>query len=221
MKILANWFFISLFAVCAVAAEDEDEVKKEGERALMEKHLFPLLMEADHVEILSVYPFPKTSMKDEPSSLELITAFQIRHEQADAKLNDTQKKVLALSREAPVVEGYPVLGKVTISKQEDVKSLLSIIRSNMMALDDEETGEDDCHEPRHALRIIKGEQVIHFSICFDCGNTYLRGTPKSAAAGAEGFRHFKDELKEILEKYFESEGVIYAPYTQKKDEGSK
>ena len=47
------------------------------------------------------------------------------------------------------------------------------------------------------------------------------GAPKSAATRTREFRHFKKELREILEKYFEAEGVIYAPYTQKKDESRK
>jgi hypothetical protein len=175
----------------------------------MEKHLFPLLMEADRIEILAVYPVPKEYMNEQPDKYELSVVFGLYGDDVQKKMTDADRIMAGLARKAPVVEGYPELGKVTLTEPDEIKALLGEMRSMAIASDDDEVEESDCHDPRHALRITKGDRTLHFSICFDCGNTYMRGLPEEAKPGANGFHHFKDELRDILEKRLAEKGVIF------------
>lgn len=178
-------------------------------RAEMEKHFLPLLMDADKIEILAVYPLAKEYLAAQPDRMELSMVFGLTGEDASKKMTDADKKMAALARNLPVVEGHPVLGTVTIREPEDIKALLGTLRKMAIASDDDEVEDEDCHDPRHALRITKGNRTLHFSICFDCGNTFLRGVPQEAEKGAQGFHHFKDEFREILEKRLTAQGVTF------------
>lgn len=175
----------------------------------MEKHLFPLLMEADRIEILAVYPLAKKYMEEQPDPYELNVVFGLRGDDALKKMTDADRKMAALARKAPVVEGYPVLGKVTVAEPDEINALLAEVRGMAIARDDDGVEEADCHDPRHAVRITKGDLTLHFSICFDCGNTYIRGLPEEAKPGAAGFQHFKDGLRDILEKRLAEKGVTF------------
>lgn len=178
-------------------------------RAEMEKHLFPLLMEADRIEILALYPVAKKYMEEPPDRYELIVVFGLQGDDAHKKMTEADKKMAALARKSPVVEGFPVLGKLIVTEPDEVKALLGEMRGAAIASDDDEAADEDCHDPRHALRVIKGDQTLHFSICFDCGNTYISGIPDDAKPGADGFFHFKDELRGVLEKRLTDKGVIF------------
>ncbi len=175
----------------------------------MEKYIFPLLMEADRIEILAVYPVAKEYLEEQPDDMELNIVFGLHDNDARKKMTDANRKTVALARTAPVVEGYPVLGKVSVTEPGEIKTLLSQMRDLAIAWDDDDAGDSDCHDPRHAVRVTKGDRTLHFSICFDCGNTYIRGLPAGAKLGEDGFSHFKDELRDALEEHLTKEGVTY------------
>ena len=201
-KIIRACPLVSCFAALSHAGEIAG-------RAEMEKHLFPLLMEADRIEILAVYPVPKELIKEQPNEYELSVVFGLYGDDAQKKMTDADRKMAALARKAPEVEGYPVLGKVAVTEPEEIKALLGEMRGMATAWDDGEPEESECHDPRHALRVTKGDRTLHFSICFDCGNTYISGLPEEAKPGASGFHHFKDELRAVLEKRLTEKGVIF------------
>lgn len=175
----------------------------------MEQHLFPFLMEADRIEILAIYPLPKKYLKEQPDQYELSVVFGLRGDNTLKKMTEADREMAALARKAPVLEGYPMLGKVTVIEPEAIKALLGEMRGLATAWNDGEVEESDCHDPRHAVRVTKGGRTLHFSICFECGNTYISGLPEEAKLGEAGFHHFKDELRVALEKRLTEERVTF------------
>lgn len=183
------------------------------QRKLLEQQIFPLLAEADRVVIYSLYPVKRERLKADPDRTELRVAFQAFDEKAAAQLTAADRQVIAFARKAPTFEGYPILGKAVITKPDEVHELLSGVRGSMLSSAENE-GEADCHDPRHAVLVVKGQQRLRFSICFACGNSYLRGAPEPATDGVKVFHHFKSSLREVLEAKFVERGVAHAPYAE-------
>jgi hypothetical protein len=131
-------------------------------------------------------------------------------EKAAAELTPADRQVMAFARKAPTFEGYPILGKAVVKKADEVRELLASVRGSMLAWAESE-GEADCHDPRHAILVVKGKQRLRFSVCFACGNSNLRGAPESAADGVKVFHHFKESFRDVLEEKFVEHGVSHAP----------
>lgn len=134
-------------------------------------------------------------------------------EKAAAELTPADRQVMAFARKAPTFEGYPILGKAVVKKADEVRELLASVRGSMLAWAESE-GEADCHDPRHAILVVKGKQRLRFSVCFACGNSNLRGAPESAADGVKVFHHFKESFRDVLEEKFVEHGVSHAPYAK-------
>lgn len=197
---------------CLLQASPLDLPVKE-QRKLLEQKLFPLLAEADRVVIYSLYPVKRERLKADPDRLELVVAFQVQDEKAAAALTDADRQVMAFARKAPTFEGFPILGKAVMKQPDEIRGFLTSVCGAMLASAENE-GEADCHDPRHAILVVKGEQRLRFSVCFACGNSYLRGAPESAADAVKVFHHFKSSLRDAFEAKFVEQGVPHAPYAK-------
>jgi hypothetical protein len=194
----------------AFAEESPLDLPREKQQALMETHLFPLLQEADQIVIYSLYPVPKKSLEKQIGSWELVTAFGVYDETQAAKLHPADKAVAAFARTAETFEGYPILGKVEIQKEEERRKFLGEVRAKMTPWEDSE----DCHDPRHGILIKKGATILRFTICFECGNSYLRGAPDSAEDAVMVFNHFGGDFDDYLEAWMDSAKLPRRPYSE-------
>lgn len=197
---------------CLVMANPR-ELPNAEQRKVLEQQIFPLLAEADRLVIYSLYPVKRDRLKVDADRTELRVAFQVIDEKAAAQLTAADREVMAFARTAPTIEGYPILGKAVLKKEDDIRELLASVRGAMLASAENE-GEADCHDPRHAILVVKGERRLRFSICFACGNSYLRGAPATAAEGVKVFHHFKSPLRDVLEARFIEQGVAHYPYAK-------
>jgi hypothetical protein len=194
----------------AFAQESPLDLPKEKQQALMETHLFPLLEEADQIVIYSLYPVRKKDLGKEIGVLELSTAFGFYEEAQVARLNAADKDVATFARIAETFEGYPVLGKMEIGKKEDRPKFLAEVRAKMTPWEDSE----DCHDPRHGILIRKGTTILRFTICFECGNSSLRGAPDSAKDAVMVFNHFGGDFHKYLEAWMDSARLPRRPYSE-------
>jgi hypothetical protein len=204
ISIILTAFFPCLSNACPLDLPENEQ------KALMEKHLFPLLQEADRVVIYSLYPVPKENLKKEIDGGELVIAFDIHDEKDEALLDPADRAVAKLARTAETFQGYPVLGKADIKEVEDRLKVLKEIRTSMTPWEDSL----DCHDPRHGILIVKGEQKLRFSICFACSNSSLRGPPESAADAVMVFNHFRAGFKDYLEAWLDAAGAPRVPYKE-------
>lgn len=187
------------------------ELPQVEQRKLLEQQIFPLLGEADRVVIYSLYPVKREELEVNPDRMELAVVFEVRDKKAELALTAADRQVITFARKAPTFEGYPILGKAVVEKPDEVRELLSDVRGSMLSSAENE-GESDCHDPRHAILVVKGEQRLRFSVCFACGNSYLRGAPESATDAVKVFHHFKESFREVLEEKFVEQRVAHAPY---------
>jgi len=208
---LSKWFAVFLLGISLVSAPAQAEAAGQ-ERVLVEKHLFPLLKDADRVVIYSLYPFSKEDLEKEPDAMELRTAFQLAPGEA-ATLSERQKAVAELARKADTVEGIPILGQVELKKAKEIEDLLSATRSAMRTWE-ELPEEGDCHYPRHGLLVEKGGVKFFFSICLECGNTLLKGAPAEASKAVEAFHHFDRKFQENLNARLDAKGIPRFPYAK-------
>lgn len=206
---LLKWFAVfSLLAFTVSAAAEAGAAGQE--RVLVEEHLFPLLKDADRVVIYSLYPISKENLEKEPDAMELQIAFQSADKEA-ATLSKRQKEVAALARKAETVEGIPILGLVELKEAKEIGELLAAARAAMRTWE-ELSEEEDCHYPRHGLLVEKGGMKLFFSICFECGNTFLKGAPAEASKAVEAFHHFDHKFQESLDARLDARGVPRFPY---------
>lgn len=63
--------------------------------------------------------------------------------------------------------GYPVLGKVEVSDPARRREVIAAIAG---AVRDKSVVQSKCFDPRHAVRVVKGDQTIELVICFSCHN---------------------------------------------------
>lgn len=211
--IRALLFIIALLAV-ARAEDGPLDLPEAGQRALVEKHLFPLLADADRVVIYSLYPIAKEYMEKDPDDYELVVALEMEDPGKVAKPDKTEMQVIRFARTAPLFEGYPVLGKVEIEKRQgagEMVALLGKVRGSMLTAEEEPT-EEDCFDPRHGMLIESGKTQLKFVICFSCGSTAFTGYPEQAKKGAVAFDNFSDDFEKYLNDRFKAAGVIHAPY---------
>jgi hypothetical protein len=66
-----------------------------------------------------------------------------------------------------VLYGYPVLGKVEVSDPARRREVIAAIKS---AVRDKSAVQAKCFDPRHAIRVVKGNETIELVICFSCHN---------------------------------------------------
>ncbi len=92
-----------LFGSLGLAEEDDEAAKKV--LALIEKHVSPLLREADQMVIYSLYPIPQEELAKEIDGGELATAFAIYDEKEAAKLDPADRAVAKFARTAETIEG--------------------------------------------------------------------------------------------------------------------
>lgn len=189
------------------------DLPEQEQRKLLEQQLFPLLAEADRVVVYSLYPVKREELEVNPDRMELAVVFEVRDKKAELALTAADRQVITFARKAPTFEGYPILGKAVVEKPDEVRELLSGVRGSMLSSAENE-GESDCHDPRHAILVVKGEQRLRFSVCFACGNSYLRGAPESATDAMMVFHHFKESFREVLEEKFVEQRVAHVPYAK-------
>lgn len=74
--------------------------------------------------------------------------------------------------------GWRELGRAPITDQQARNRLIAAFRGGVNA----EREDDDCFEPRHAIRVKHKNETIEFIICFDCGGVivYVDAKRKSA-----------------------------------------
>jgi hypothetical protein len=103
-----------------------------------------------------------------------------------------------------LLDGYPVLGKVPITDLAQRRQVLSAIRR---AVRKPPPGKA-CFVPRHALRAVKGNEIVDMVICFECGNYkhYQGGRLVSAFTPP-----ISSDAEPLFDKILTDAGVPLAP----------
>lgn len=79
------------------------------------------------------------------------------------------KPISVMSRKhgAGAFHGYPILGQMEIRDVSKLQELVAALYGGIA----ENTGfEAACHNPRHAIRAVKGRRIVEMTICFECMN---------------------------------------------------
>ena len=105
---------------------------------------------------------------------------------------------------AEAFHGYPVLGKVELGDSAARLELLDKLKEAI----DEGGGGSKCFEPRHGVRVVRGDQWVDYVICFHCENVAVYTSSSGVRFKDEGV---KNPLKEVLNKYLSDGGVPLAP----------
>jgi hypothetical protein len=123
-----------------------------------------------------------------------------------AKIDPTKVKLYLFSidplqrqdviHEAPnFFHGFPVLGKVEIEPLSEKEALLKAFTQGAK----ESTGAvANCFEPRHGLRIVRGQQKTDFVICYSCLSIDAYGFGPinyflTSGSPSETFNHLLDQ----------------------------
>lgn len=67
--------------------------------------------------------------------------------------------------DAPHFHGYPILGKVDLDSASDRRALVDALYDGIAASDGTAAA---CFIPRHAIRVVEGDHVTDYVICFEC-----------------------------------------------------
>jgi len=218
---MRKWFvvFYLLFSMFSPA---EEEMEAEEERALMEQKLFPLLQEADRIVVYSLYPIDKQYLGPEPGEIEFLVAFKLPGENAAADMSKADRAVAKLARSGKSLLGrYPILGKATVSNPAEIQAFLKELRDSMRTFNEQGDRTAGCFYPRHSVLLVKGDRRLRFSICFECGKSYVDGVPGDESDTVHGFRHFAEPFEKLLNLKLDAVKAVRAPYDQHPPAGAK
>jgi hypothetical protein len=70
-----------------------------------------------------------------------------------------------LPKDLETFHDYPVLGKISITDENERKSIMSTVRDSFDGNDGKLT---ECFWPRHAVRAIDNGKITDYLICFEC-----------------------------------------------------
>lgn len=100
-----------------------------------------------------------------------------------------------------VLHGHAVLGRVVVTETRTRETLNASIRTGVEGWDGAASG---CtFQPRHAVRIVRGDRVIDIVICYRCGDVYIHD---SDAQDAER-RYIVCEVPEVFTELFAAANI--------------
>lgn len=99
--------------------------------------------------------------------------------------------------------GWQVLGKTIVERSETRRDLVAAFRKGVQENKGIAAG---CFQPRHAIRVVRGETTIDFVICFECMNVgVFEGTKRG-----NGF-HTTSSPQPLFDEVLTAADVTLAP----------
>ncbi len=98
--------------------------------------------------------------------------------------------------------GYPILGKVNLDSALDRQALVDALYDGIAASDGTVAA---CFIPRHAIRVVEGDQVTDYVICFECLSIEIHAGGKSTDEQTTA------APRPVFNRYLEQAGIPLAP----------
>ncbi len=96
---------------------------------------------------------------------------------------------------------WPVLGQTTIEDPKKRAELMNALHAGL----DADGNSADCFIPRHAIRVVEGEQITDYVICFECLQVAIyRGDEQTS-------EFTTDSPRGVFNQYLRDAGLPLAP----------
>lgn len=103
-----------------------------------------------------------------------------------------------------ILHGFPVFGKVELTKLEQRKELFNALKRGMAA---KGVPMAKCFYPRHAVQIVQDGKTIDYLVCFECNvvETYSNGVPVGS------YETIHEKQQEVFNRLLKQYSIKLAP----------